>query len=135
MPEWNPGLKKEDFTYIGELREDLIHFARVYTTKVTPRMVKISIGLRTAELEDVTLSDIMQVPMVFNMVHYFNAIGRGKISFWLAVVRQIVFNIPIMLILNYRYGAYGLVWTQLIADVCTVVVSYVVYFMVTRKMK
>ena len=69
------------------------------------------------------------------MVHYFNAIGRGKISFWLAVVRQIVFNIPIMLILNARYGAYGLVWTQLIADVCTVVVSYVVYFWVTRKMK
>lgn len=73
--------------------------------------------------------------LCFNMVHYFNAIGRGKISFWLAVVRQIVFNIPIMLILNNRYGAYGLVWTQLIADVCTVVVSYVVYFMVTRKMK
>ena len=73
--------------------------------------------------------------LCFNMVHYFNAIGRGKISFWLAVVRQIVFNIPIMLILNNRYGAYGLVWTQLIADVCTVVVSYVVYFWVTRKMK
>lgn len=73
--------------------------------------------------------------LCFNMVHYFNAIGRGKISFWLAVVRQIVFNIPIMLILNYRYGAYGLVWTQLIADVCTVVVSYVVYFWVTRKME
>ena len=73
--------------------------------------------------------------LCFNMVHYFNAIGRGKISFWLAVVRQIVFNIPIMLILNNRYGAYGLVWTQLIADVCTVVVSYVVYFLVTRKMK
>ena len=73
--------------------------------------------------------------LCFNMVHYFNAIGRGKISFWLAVVRQIVFNIPIMLILNYRYGAYGLVWTQLIADVCTVVVSYIVYFWVTRKMK
>ena len=71
--------------------------------------------------------------LCFNMVHYFNAIGRGKISFWLAVVRQIVFNIPIMLILNNRYGAYGLVWTQLIADVCTVVVSYVVYFWVTRK--
>ncbi len=71
--------------------------------------------------------------LCFNMVHYFNAIGRGKISFWLAVVRQIVFNIPIMLILNNRYGAYGLVWTQLVADACTVLVSYVVYFWVTRK--
>lgn len=71
--------------------------------------------------------------LCFNMVHYFNAIGRGKISFWLAVVRQLVFNIPILLILNYIYGADGLVWTQLIADICTVLFSYGVYFMVTKK--
>ena len=73
--------------------------------------------------------------LCFNMVHYFNAVGRGKISFWLAVVRQIVFNIPIMLILNYRYGAYGLVWTQLIADICTVLFSYAVYFALTNRLK
>lgn len=71
--------------------------------------------------------------LCFNMVHYFNAIGRGKISFWLAVVRQLVFNIPILLILNYIYGADGLVWTQLIADICTVLFSYGVYFMETKK--
>lgn len=73
--------------------------------------------------------------LCFNMVHYFNAIGRGKISFWLAVVRQIVFNIPIMLILNYRYSAYGLVWTQLIADICTVLFSYAVYFVLTNRLR
>lgn len=65
--------------------------------------------------------------LCFNMVHYFNAIGKGTVSFGLAVVRQIVFNIPIMLLLNARYGAYGLVWTQLIADAFTVMVSYAVY--------
>ncbi len=70
------------------------------------------------------------------MVHYFNAIGRGKISFWLAVVRQIIFNIPIMLLLNHMYGAYGLVWTQLIADIFTVIASYTVYFIKSKeKMK
>lgn len=66
--------------------------------------------------------------LCFNMVHYFNAIGRGKISFGLAFIRQLVFNIPIMFILNDMYGAYGLVWTQLIADIFTVIVSYAVYF-------
>ena len=66
--------------------------------------------------------------LCFNMVHYFNAIGKGTVSFGLAVVRQILFNIPIMLLLNAHYGAYGLVWTQLIADTFTVVVSYTVYF-------
>lgn len=73
MPKWNPGLKKEDFVYCGELRDDLISFAKVYMAKVTPRMVKISIGLRTAELEGAALSGIMQVPMIFKsvLVEYF----------------------------------------------------------------
>lgn len=78
MPKWNPGLKKEDFTYSGVLRDDLISFATVYTTKVTPRMVKVSIGLRAAELEDVALSGIMQVPMVFKsaMIEYFTMMRK-----------------------------------------------------------
>ena len=78
MPKWNPGIKKEDFVYSGDLREDLISFARVYTSKVTPQMVKISIGLRTAELEDVTLSGIMQVPMVFKgaLIEYFTMMQK-----------------------------------------------------------
>lgn len=73
MPQWNPGLKKEDFVYRWELKEDLLSFAKVYTTKVTPRMVKISIGLRAAELEDVALSGIMQVPLIFKevLIEYF----------------------------------------------------------------
>lgn len=66
--------------------------------------------------------------LCFNMVHYFNAIGRGKISFGLAIVRQVIFNIPILLFLDYSYGAYGLVWTQLIADMFTATVSYIIYF-------
>ncbi|MGN0368177.1 MAG: TetR/AcrR family transcriptional regulator [Wujia sp.] len=74
MPKWNPGLKKEDFVYRGELQEDLLSFAKVYTTKVTPKMVKISIGIRAAELEDVALSGILQVPMIFKevLIEYFS---------------------------------------------------------------
>lgn len=74
MPQWNPGLKKEDFVYRGELLEDLLSFAKVYTTKVTPGMVKVSIGIRAAELEDVALSGIMQVPMIFKeiLIEYFS---------------------------------------------------------------
>lgn len=74
MPQWNPGLKKEDFVYRWGLKEDLLSFAKVYTTKVTPRMVKISIGIRAAELEDVALSGIMQVPMIFKevLIEYFS---------------------------------------------------------------
>ncbi|MGN0424423.1 MAG: TetR/AcrR family transcriptional regulator [Acetatifactor sp.] len=74
LPQWNPGLKKEDFVYQGELLDDLLSFARIYTAKVTPRMVKISIGIRAAELEDVALSGIMQVPALFKgvLIEYFS---------------------------------------------------------------
>lgn len=66
--------------------------------------------------------------LCFNMVHFYNAIGKGTISFMLAVIRQIVFNIPIMLLLDSMYGALGLVWTQLVADIFTVTASYLIYF-------
>lgn len=72
--------------------------------------------------------------LCFNMVHYFNAIGKGKISFSLAVIRQIIFNIPIMFILDYMYGEFGLVWTQLVADIFTVIASYIIYYAVKRKL-
>lgn len=65
--------------------------------------------------------------LCFNMVHYFNALGKGQVSFGLAFIRQLVFNIPIMLFLNRQFGAFGLVWTQLIADMFTVIVSYIAY--------
>lgn len=68
LPEWNPCLRKEDFVYRGDLEEDLISFARVYMKKVTPQMVKVSIGLRTPELFAETAEGILEVPKVFKKV-------------------------------------------------------------------
>ena len=44
LPEWNPKLQEADFSYQGNLEEDLISFSKVYLSKVTPHMVKVSIG-------------------------------------------------------------------------------------------
>ena len=71
--------------------------------------------------------------LCFSMVHFMQAIGRGTESFLLAVVRQLVFNIPLLILLNRFYGMNGIVWTQLIADVLTVIVSYLVYFRVVKQ--
>ena len=68
LPDWNPCLRKEDFVYRGDLEEDLISFARVYMKKVTPQMVKVSIGLRTPELFAETAEGILEVPKVFKKV-------------------------------------------------------------------
>ena len=63
----------------------------------------------------------------FHMVHFMQAVNRGKVSFQLAVIRQICLNIPILILLNHFFGMSGVVWTQLIADAINVVVSYIIY--------
>ena len=68
LPKWNPKLSESDFTYQGNLEEDLISFSEVYMNKVTPQMVMVSIGLRSAELQGAVLPGIMKVPMVFKKV-------------------------------------------------------------------
>ncbi len=65
--------------------------------------------------------------LCFSMVHFTQAIGRGRESFWLAVIRQVVFNIPILILFNSFFGVMGIVWTQAVADLLTVIVSYVIY--------
>ncbi len=45
----------------------------------------------------------------------------------LGVSRWAVFNIPLLFIMNYIFGMYGIVWTQVVADIMMVIVSLVVY--------
>ncbi|MGN0317930.1 MAG: TetR/AcrR family transcriptional regulator [Lachnospira sp.] len=81
LKKWNPGLSEDDFIFYGNLEDDLIAFSRVYMSKVTPQMVKVSIGLRSAELQGAALSGIMKVPEVFKkvLIKYFSQmIADGK---------------------------------------------------------
>lgn len=70
----------------------------------------------------------------FHMVYFMQAINEGRCSFWLAVIRQIVLNIPIVILMNALFGMTGIVWTQAIADCVNVIASYVIYGFVTRKL-
>lgn len=63
----------------------------------------------------------------FHMVHFMQAVDRGKVSFYLAVIRQIFLNIPILFVMDYLIGMSGIVWTQLIADAINVLISYIIY--------
>ncbi|MDE7268702.1 MAG: MATE family efflux transporter [Lachnospiraceae bacterium] len=63
----------------------------------------------------------------FHMVHFMQAVDRGKVSFLLAVIRQLFLNIPILFIMNMFFGMNGIVWTQLTADIINVGISYVIY--------
>ena len=63
----------------------------------------------------------------FHMCYTLQAMGKGTESLVLSACRQGLFNIPMLLLMNYCFGMYGIVWTQFIADALTVVVSFVVY--------
>ena len=65
--------------------------------------------------------------MCFHLTYFFQAVGNGRIALELAAVRWAAFNIPMLFLLNAFVGMYGLVWTQLIADLLTVIVSLLVY--------
>lgn len=70
----------------------------------------------------------------FHMVHFMQAVDRGKISFCLAVIRQIFLNIPIVLLMNRLFGMDGIVWTQMVADGINSMISYIVYAVVITRM-
>lgn len=63
----------------------------------------------------------------FHMVHYMQSVKKGDVSFYLAAIRQLCLNIPMLFLMNHLFGASGIVWTQVIADIINVCVSYVIY--------
>lgn len=78
LPEWNPCLKESDFKYTGDLINDLCSFAEVYLKKVTPKMVKISLGLRSPDLYEITRDGIREIPDTFKkvLVQYFTQMRK-----------------------------------------------------------
>ncbi len=72
----------------------------------------------------------LAVPLMitnFQMSFTFQAMGMGKESLLLSSLRQGLINIPLLFLMNYLFGLYGIVWTQLISDILTAVISFIVY--------
>ena len=71
----------------------------------------------------------------FQMVHFMQAINQGKPAFWMPIIRQIVLNIPMLLILNRLFGMQGIIWTQVSADILNVAASYAIYYRVRKSVR
>lgn len=65
--------------------------------------------------------------MCFHLVNFFQAVGMGGEALFLGSSRWLVFNIPLLFVMNYVFGMYGIVWTQVVADVMMACVSIFVY--------
>ena len=73
--------------------------------------------------------------MSFHMVHFMQAVARGKTSFLLAAIRQLCLNIPILFLLDHLFGMTGIVWTQTVADAINVCISYIIFSAMIRRGK
>lgn len=70
----------------------------------------------------------------FHMCYTLQAMGKGAESLILSACRQGLFNIPLLFLMARRFGLYGIVWTQLIADALTAVISFAVYHRVMARL-
>jgi len=74
--------------------------------------------------------------MIFNfqLSFTFQAMGMGKQSLILSSLRQGVVNIPLLYVMNHFFGLYGIIWTQLLADLITGIISYSFYLSVYKRL-
>lgn len=68
----------------------------------------------------------------YHIVNYMNAVGKGKVSFILALLRHVIILIPVMLIMNAVWGVTGLIWSQLTADILHSAAASVIYLKVRK---
>ncbi len=64
----------------------------------------------------------------------FQAMGKGLQSLILSACRQGLINIPLLLIMNFSLGLYGIIWTQPISDCLTMAVSLFLYVGVLKQL-
>ncbi len=90
--------------------------------KDSPEVVRLGTGFLRAR--------VLATPLMFLSffhVYLFNGFGKGRYALFLGVTRWLVFNIPMLFILNRLIGMQGIVWSQLWADILTVALSVAVY--------
>ncbi|MBQ3758898.1 MAG: hypothetical protein II876_05475, partial [Synergistaceae bacterium] len=63
----------------------------------------------------------------FHLVNFFQAVGFGGRALALGSARWVVFNIPLLFVMNWVFGMYGIVWTQVVADVMMAALSVWTY--------
>ena len=66
--------------------------------------------------------------LCFHLVNFFQAVGHGGKALALGTARWVVFNIPLLFVMRYVFGMYGIVWTQVVADMMMTAVSLIVYW-------
>lgn len=71
----------------------------------------------------------------FFVSYTLQAMGKGKESLLLSSCRQGIVNIPLLFLMNFIFGMYGIIWTQLLAEISTLAFSFFIYRSTMRKVE
>lgn len=93
-----------------------------------------TLALGTSFLRVACLATPLMITNV-QMNYTFQAMGKGRQSLILSSCRQGLVNIPLLFVMNHFFGMYGIVWTQFIADMITLAISFTLYFSLYKKLK
>ncbi len=96
-----------------------------------PPAVEI-LGIRILHALMVT-SPVIGIMFVLNFT--FQAMGKALQSLALAISRQGLIFLPLILILNWLFGLFGIVYAQPVADGIAVLIALVMFFLTLRKIK
>ena len=67
------------------------------------------------------------------IANFFQSIGKAKISVFLSLSRQLVFLIPLLLVLPTLYGVDGVWWSMPVADTISALVTAVIMVLFMRR--
>ena len=93
-----------------------------------------TLALGTSFLRVACLATPLMITNV-QMNYTFQAMGKGRQSLILSSCRQGLVNIPLLFVMNYFFGMFGIVWTQFIADMITLLISFTLYYSVYKSLK
>ena len=67
------------------------------------------------------------------VANFFQSIGKAKVSVFLSLSRQLVFLIPMLLVLPTLYGVDGVWYSMPVADTISALVTAIIIYLFMRK--
>ena len=71
----------------------------------------------------------------FLISYTLQAMGKGVQSAALTFCRQGLVNIPFLILMNFIFGLYGMIWTQLVTECIMLPVSLGMYWVTFRRLR
>lgn len=114
----------------------------IFPYQVAAAFVDSSNGVADQAMIEIVAQGLSVAMLVFPLVGFqivaggfFQYIGRAPLAMFLSTTRQLLFLLPLLLILSKQFGAMGAWVSMPIADACSVVVAGLLLFFEIRKLR